>query len=393
MRILALISQLGPGGAERVLCRLLTYLSTRHEIVLMTWGGQPPFYSVSSKVTLLKTDEFGPLKGARISGVAKRIAVVRREAKRVRPDVILSFMDTMNILALTACVGLRIPIVVAERVDPHRHDIGRAKDMARRLLYPHARHIVAQTSRMANYFPKRLQKKISVIANPIEIPALAAEPARPGADGRFRIVAVGRLARQKGHDGLIESFAMIADQFPLWDLTIFGEGAERARLETDIRRRGLADRVRLPGVRQDIHGELAKAHVMAFPSRYEGFPNALAEGLATGLPAVGYAEVSGVEELIIDGRTGLVVPKPQEHNAFADALARLMSDPDLRTRLGAQAREHVTKWSPDRILSAWEDVLVAAAAQSLSTTTPLPPPQGGREKPVHASPPFDRNAL
>jgi glycosyltransferase involved in cell wall biosynthesis len=360
MRILALISQLGPGGAERVLCRLLTHLADRHEIVLMTWGGQPSFYPISEKVTILKTDEFGPLQGAWISGVAKRVAVVRRQVMRTRPDLVLSFMDTMNILALIACIGLCVPIVISERVDPHQHDIGRAKNAARRLLYPRSHHIVVQTQRIAAYFPMRLQKKISVIANPITIPTLAAQPAQAGADGRFRIIGVGRLSPQKGFDGLIESFAMIAERFPLWDLIIFGRGDERQRLEDDIRLRGLAGRIRLAGVRQDINSEFAKAHLMAFPSRYEGFPNALAEGLAAGLPAVGYAEVSGVEELIIDGCTGFVVKKAQDRVAFADALARLMEDDSLRTRLGAEARQHIAQWSPDRILRSWEDVLVFA---------------------------------
>jgi GalNAc-alpha-(1->4)-GalNAc-alpha-(1->3)-diNAcBac-PP-undecaprenol alpha-1,4-N-acetyl-D-galactosaminyltransferase len=363
MRILALISQLGPGGAERVFSRLLTYLTDRHEIMLMTWGGQPPFYPLSDKVTILRTDEFGPLKGARILGIAKRIAVVRRQVAYTSPDMVLSFMDTVNILGLTACIGLSVPVVVSERVDPHHHNIGRAKDAARRLLYPRARHIVAQTQRMANYFPKRLQKKISVIANPIDIPSLAAEPARPGMDGRFRIIAVGRLAPQKGFDGLLESFALLANRFSQWDLAIFGQGAERERLENYIRRHGLTNRVQLAGVTQNIHRELAKAHVMAFPSRYEGFPNALAEGLAAGLPAVGYAGVSGVEELILDGKTGLQVGKAQDYVAFAGALARLMADETLRTRLGVQARQHVTQWSPDRILRSWEKVLVAAAEQ------------------------------
>jgi glycosyltransferase involved in cell wall biosynthesis len=206
-----------------------------------------------------------------------------------------------------------------------------------------------------------VQKKISVIANPIEIPALIAEPAKAGANGRFRVIAVGRLAPQKGFDGLIESFALIADRFPLWDLVIFGQGNERQRLENDIRLRGLTGRIYLAGVTQDIYRELVTSHLMAFPSRYEGFPNALAEGLATGLPAVGYAEVSGVEELIVHRRTGLVVQTAQDHVAFAESLARLMTDANLRVRLGAQARQHVIQWSPDRILRAWEDVLVAAA--------------------------------
>jgi glycosyltransferase involved in cell wall biosynthesis len=96
---------------------------------------------------------------------------------------------------------------------------------------------------------------------------------------------------------------------------------------------------------------------MAFPSLYEGFPNALAEGLAVGLPAVGYRGVSGVEDLIIHGTTGLLVEQEAGVDGLARALAALMSEPDLRAILGKSARRHVSRWSPEIIFAEWDGVL------------------------------------
>jgi glycosyltransferase involved in cell wall biosynthesis len=111
---------------------------------------------------------------------------------------------------------------------------------------------------------------------------------------------------------------------------------------------------------------------MAFPSRNEGFPNALAEGLAVGLPAVGYKTVSGVEDLIIDGETGLLVDKKEEIVGLARALSTLMADAQLRVRLGKAARRHVGQWAPDRMFALWDEVLREAVAAPAKTPVAAP---------------------
>ena len=190
----------------------------------------------------------------------------------------------------------------------------------------------------------------------------------PGPDGRFRVIAVGRLDPQKGFDLLIAAFARVAPALQDWDLVIFGEGAELPSLEAMIAERGLGDRVRLLGVSGEIDRELARSHLMAFPSRFEGFPNALAEAMAAGLPAIGFRGVSGVEELIEHGRTGLVTS--MDGTALADALEALMADPRRRELYGQAARLRSATWNPQSILSRWEDLLLAAASPSVHTVNP-----------------------
>ncbi len=130
-----------------------------------------------------------------------------------------------------------------------------------------------------------------------------------------------------------------------------------------MRRLRLGARVVLKGIVADISGEFAQSHVMACSSRYEGFPNALAEGLAHGLPAVGYRGVSGVEDLVIDGKTGLLADLDDGAAGLARALSRLMSDTQFRAAAREAAREHIRRWAPDRIFAQWEEALAEATGR------------------------------
>ena len=284
----------------------------------------------------------------------------------------MSFMDTMNVTALVSCFRLGVPVVVSERNDPALHRIGRAKELLRNHSYGFARLVVAQTERVARYFAPRLQAKLRIVPNPVPQYSACAHPDRPNADGRLRIIAVGRFEPHKGFDRLIEAFAHVAKDNPNWDLRIIGEGPQRAQLEDLVRSRRLKGRVQLPGIVTDVCVQLCASHLLVFPSRYEGFPNALGEGLAVGLPAIGLKGVSGVEELIVDGKTGLLVD--EEIDAMAAALSALMGSAAKRRKFGEAAREHVLRWTPSCVLTLWDAVLSEATR---THTTELHVSSGG----------------
>src|SRR5262245_4628475 len=194
----------------------------------MTWErrGTTAFYALPRSTQIIQANR---LSDGRIDWVLKVISrptVIRKTIKRLRPDTIISFMDTMNIAALTASLGLNVPVVVSERNDP-LHSISGARRVIRDQLYRLADRIVCQTKQAANYFPESYQSKIRVIPNPVFKCSSKARPAIAASNGRFRIISVGRLAAQKGQDLLIDSFARIAGNWSNWDLVIFGEGPRR----------------------------------------------------------------------------------------------------------------------------------------------------------------------
>jgi len=250
-----------------------------------------------------------------------------------------------------------VPVVVSERVDPAGQVVGRMFGLARRFTYPWAARTVVQTTRVARYFPLRMQSRIAVLPNPIAVALRTATPDEPGPDGRFRVIAVGRLEWQKGFDRLIPAFAQVAARYPLWDLHLYGEGTQRAVLSDQVAALGLGTRVKMPGVTSAIHEALAASHIFAFPSRYEGFPNALAEAMRAGLPAIGYDQVSGVEEMIVDGSTGYLLSAGSSPDAFGTALDRLMADGSSRKNLGASAAEAGVQWDDQVVLRRWEALL------------------------------------
>jgi len=368
---------------------LLAHLAKDHSVSLLTFErtDAASFYPLPSSVAYMRGDKLGGGGLKRLSRIWSRLGLIRRTIDSVAPDVIVSFTDTTNIAALLACSGRGIPIIVSERVDPAHHDIGWVRNLLRAYTYPLARFIVVPSQRVASYFPASLQSKMRVIGNPIPIPSVRAQVGQ--SSGRKRVIAVGRHEPQKGFDLLLEAFALIACAFPDWDLVIVGDGTGRSRLERRIEALGLRQRVSLKSVVSDICQELADSHLIAFPSRYEGFPNALAEALAAGLPAVGYKDVSGVEDLIIDCHTGLLADQREGPLGLARALSQMLADDKLRIRLGTAARHHVRRWAPDRIFSLWEETLEDALTSLKHVTCPhshISQPNRSAPRKDHADP-------
>jgi GalNAc-alpha-(1->4)-GalNAc-alpha-(1->3)-diNAcBac-PP-undecaprenol alpha-1,4-N-acetyl-D-galactosaminyltransferase len=359
MRLLCVIPQTGAGGAERVIVKISNYLAIRHDVVLLTWEepGTRPFYSLSDAVQLKQVHLSADGRGGKVSAFLRRVLMIRRHVRELRADVVLSFLDTTNITAIVACQGTGVPVVVSERNDPAWHKLGRLMVEMRLRVYPWADRLVVQTQRIASYFPSHMQARIVEIANPISPASALSSPETPYPDGRFRIVAMGRLVPQKGFDRLIDAFARITERHPEWDLVIFGEGPERVALEQQAHAAGVRDRVTLAGVTAASHAELAASHLFAFPSRFEGFPNALGEAMAAGLPAVGYDGVSGVEEMIEDGITGVLLHESADNEALASALELLMRDAALRARMGSAAVTRSARWVDNLVMARWEGLL------------------------------------
>lgn len=185
-------------------------------------------------------------------------------------------------------------------------------------------------------------------------------------DGRFRILFVGRLVERKGLAGLVAAVQRLPAALGA-RLEIVGEGPERPRLEAQIREAGLADRVVLRGRVSGVQlGEAyAAADALALPSVLdsrsdtEGLGVVLLEAMSYGVPVVG-SRVGGIPDIIVDGKTGLLVA-PGDPGALADALRRLAEDPPLATRLGAAGQAHVrAHFSWERIVAQWEECYAAA---------------------------------
>jgi GalNAc-alpha-(1->4)-GalNAc-alpha-(1->3)-diNAcBac-PP-undecaprenol alpha-1,4-N-acetyl-D-galactosaminyltransferase len=368
--IACVIPSLRTGGSERILSGLANEASAHgHRIAILTLmaPGEAPFYPLASGVALINLDGLGAATSlGKPSDFGTAAWRIRRALQRRRPELLLGFTSVGSMLAILASRGLAMPVVAAERSDPRGHGqrIGRFRTRLRDLLYARADHVVVQTSRARRAIPWLADSRISCIANPVSPMARQADPGQPGPDGRFRLIGIGRLDSHKGFDLLISAFTQAAERFPLWDLVIHGDGPERGELEA-LARQLPAGRILLPGSTAEIESALVASHALAFPSRFEGFPNALAEAMAAGLPTIGFRDVCGVEDLIAtdpqERVTGMLADLAAPVESLTNALVRLLSDPLLRTQLGERARQHVAAFAPQIHYEQWERLLTRVA--------------------------------
>ncbi|MEU8612894.1 glycosyltransferase family 4 protein [Actinoplanes sp. NPDC048791] len=175
------------------------------------------------------------------------------------------------------------------------------------------------------------------------------------------LVAAGRLVRQKGFDLLIPAYAPVAARHPDWQLRIFGYGAKRDQLAAQIEELGLTGRVRLEGPSRRLDEELAASSGYVLSSRFEGLPMVLLEAATAGVPAVAFDCPTGPGEIIDHGRNGLLVP-PEDIDALAEGMMRLIEDPAGRRAMGAAARADSSRYSMSTVREVWERLFAELAA-------------------------------
>jgi glycosyltransferase involved in cell wall biosynthesis len=282
-----------------------------------------------------------------------RLVEIRKLMRKTEPHLVLSFLTKVNVLSLLAATGLALPVVISERNNPRAQTAHPIWRRAQHQLAGRAAAIVMQTERARADLPAAIRVRARVIPNPCApLTGIAAAPS-PSA---LRLAAVGRLDRQKGFDLLLRAMPAIRAACPGVRLTIHGEGPERGILEALRDRLGLGDVVRFPGVSARPGAWMAESDILIAPSRYEGFPNVIAEATVSGLPVVASDCDYGARELIQDGENGLLVP-PEDTAALAGGVIRLIRNPELRLRMAAASDLNRIRLDPIRILGEWDLVI------------------------------------
>jgi glycosyltransferase involved in cell wall biosynthesis len=287
----------------------------------------------------------------------RRIYRLRHAIRESRPDIVLSFCDQTNVVTILAAYGLRVRVVVAERSNPYLNTppIWR---LLRRLVYPMAHRVIVQTKEAARAFA--YHSRVSIISNPVLVPRTG-EVAEDFKVKRPCVMGLGRLTSQKRFDLLIDAFAAVAESNPAWSLVLAGDGPARTALEALIKERGVIGRVKMLGTVIKSEDLLSQADIFVHCSDYEGFPNALCEAMACGVAVIATDCPSGPRDIIRDEVDGLLIP-PSDKAALAHAMARLMSNAEERSRMGAFARGVCARFPVDQIMRQWEASLTPAGS-------------------------------
>ncbi len=349
------IPRMSVGGAQTHLLQVLRRLDQRRFrplLCVLATDRKDPLHLLD------RVRDLGvPILDARVRDTANslvrphsllQIARIARELRRRRVRIVHSYLFHANWFGTLAArvAGVPVAIVSKRSMDVYRRSRDRwACRLSNRLA--HCVTAVAGAVRDQVHAVEGCPlEKIVVIPNGIDIDALPSGPSlnghRPwvGVNDDDKVLGtITRLVWKRGHEELLQASALVRHAVPSAKLVIVGDGPLRPSLEDQVQRLGLDGGVRFLGAVPNAARLLPRFDVFVLSSVLEGMSNALLEAMAAARPVVA-TRVGGNPELVIDGETGLLVP-PKDPRALAEAVVRLMRDPDLAGRLGQAARRRV----------------------------------------------------
>jgi glycosyltransferase involved in cell wall biosynthesis len=360
VRIAFILSGLGAGGAERVVNLIARHRQTvgdRVDIVAVNADGPESYFPYEAGTGIWPLGSRQP--GAAPLGITGRqVVALHGRLAALAPDLVISFLTKINILSALAMLGLGAPLVMSERNNFTTQTMSPVWRMAQPIAARRAFRLVMQTEAARLALSPALRARAIVIPNPAGLPD--GLPTRPANDARF--VAVGRLEPQKGFDLLLDAFARVVRQIPTAQLTIFGEGPQRALLEQQASTLGIGDHVTLAGLTPTPGDWIHSADIFVLSSRYEGFPNVLIEAMVAGLATIAFDCPWGPAEIIASPDTGIQVP-PGDAGKLGDAMLRLAIDPALRHQISAAGAEAAAAhYSMPAVLAQWDAVIEGAVS-------------------------------
>ncbi len=349
------------GGAEKVLANVTAMFAEReYDVQILSFDkeGGKSVYPLHKKVSRLPLSIGHPEQKTTFIEAFKRMAALRKAVKKQKPDMVIAFMHSMFVPMAFALIGTGIPVIASEHIVPQYYQNRKFEFILLAASSFLVKGMTVLSDAVRTLYPRYIQKRMSVIPNPVFIGNTKGKiPPKPE---QKLLLNIGRLDPQKDQKTLIAAFARLAEDFPEWDLKIIGEGPLRPDLESQIHALSLSERISLPGTTDRIAQEYEAASLFAMPSRFESFGLVTAEAMAYNVPAVGFADCPGTNEIIQDQKNGLLVTGENRAQAFADGLSALMKDDALRHKMGTTACQSVERYSDENVFEAWVNLIKKA---------------------------------
>lgn len=366
-RVAFFIPSIDGGGVERNLVVLCQYfLAHAHAVDVLFAQASPLFLrQLPPGVRLVQLNRLAswPAVARLLRGRVQRslagLPDLLRYLASDRPDTIISMQSSSLLVYAWRLAGKPCALIVRESNTPTAAvaELGARAGLITRLKrwsYPLADALVANSEGAAADLARTIgvsPSRIHVIYNPTGAPSLQAQAAAAPAHPWFQpdalpvVLGIGRLVAQKNFVQLLAAFALVRASIPA-RLVILGEGPERAALEAQARRLGIAADVWMPGFTRNPYQYLARAAVFVLASRYEGLPNVLIEATALGVPIAAFDCPSGPREILLDGGAGLLIP-PDDVPGLAHAIALLLSNRTLARQLATEGKAQSWRFSPE----------------------------------------------
>ncbi|MFD9460770.1 glycosyltransferase [Streptomyces sp. NPDC060027] len=289
------------------------------------------------------------LRAERAAGMRERAAELTALFRAARPGavVIVTQVWAMEWVELADTNGLTVIGMSHES-----YAYSRTTSRFRRVLkhYKDVDRMLALTREDADLWIRQGMNNASFMPNPLPF-----MPEVPSPRTGNVVVSIGRLHDQKGIHMLLDAWAETAPRHPDWRLRIYGSGEDEEILKKQCTALGLDGSVDWMGRTGDVPAALRGGSVFVLSSRGEGFPLALMEAMAAGLPCAAFDCAPGVHEIVRDGEDGLLATLGNT-GELARRLDTLMSDKALRDAMGEAARVNVQRFTTEEIVRRWEEL-------------------------------------
>ncbi len=352
MRLLFVIPAVNYGGlAKMFLCVAENMARRKHEVTILTFREKwlENDNSIFHYVHL-------PLEttGGHIFNIFRSSIALRRYIQKKKFQAIIAFSSAAQVRLVLGSWGSTSKLIFSNRGDPYFKEEGLYRHLQKILshwIFCRANAYVFQTLKVMKYYPTRVQKRGTIIANPVTIPGII----NKRTNVQKRIVSVGRLYNlHKRQDLLIDAFKMIADRYQDYWLEFYGDGPDEDMLRD---RANPCSRIIFMGKTESISEKIKDASIFILTSDLEGIPNALIEAMALGLPCISTDFASGGAKLLIrDGVDGLLT-SCGDVIALVRKMEQLLSNHEYAEQLGTNARDVVERFSEEKIINQWEEFL------------------------------------
>lgn len=385
-KVIFLIGTLSSGGAERVVSNLSMKLPDDIEKEIILFGDKATIdYPYNGKVTFL---DKAPSKGLinKLITFIRRVNTIKR-IKRNNPDVpFISFLEYPNLLNMLS--PNRDSIVSVRNFMSTKHGKGIKSilwNVSIKLFYKKAHKIIVVSKQIKDDLIKNYkipEEKIKVIYNFYLIDELGNQSETELEEkerlifDKPTIINVGRLSKQKGQHHLINAFDKVRESIPNAQLVFLGQGGLEEELTKQASKLGLSDSVHFLGFQKNPFKYISKSKVFVLSSYYEGFPNALAEAMACGVPVISTDCPSGPREILAPqeygnqinyglnkSRYGVLVPdfttsdEKITENIISESIIEIMNNTNLYNYFLEQSHQRIQDFNVENIVKEWEKLI------------------------------------
>lgn len=342
------------GGAERVGVMLANGLSVSHSVYLISNTLEEPTYEVESSVQLLPL--FSSIS-SKIEKWASTLPNIRKYAKTYRPDIIIGVMETCSLVSKLATIGLGIPIIMTEHnafERPKNTPLTKWQIITKFYINKLYCCVTILTEADKEFIGLRLKNTV-VMPNPLFLTPIIKSPVKDKI-----VLAAGRIDdwHCKGFDILLKAWGTIAKQYPDWTLEIAGDGrkVDLELLQNIVRKSEVENQVKFLGYQKNIVDRYKQSAVFVLSSRYEGFGLVLIEAMSQGCACVACDFKGRQREIIRNDSEGLVCV-PNDVDALALAIKKMIDDDMYRQKVQKAAIERSKYYAMDKTIRRWENLL------------------------------------